>query len=111
MRVRTFAASGRHHRVGAHEEMQRSQRAEALRNRLRSALTPMVMTCGQSELNEYAAAEAVGSSQLPDTSFTGSNRQALIVPGGGSTSVPDGSVRWATDAVDLDHDPLCKFGR
>jgi LacI family gluconate utilization system Gnt-I transcriptional repressor len=50
----------------AHQEKQRSQRAVARRNRLRSALTQMVMTCGQSKLNRNAASEAVGSGQLPN---------------------------------------------
>jgi hypothetical protein len=48
----------------AHQEKQRSQRAVALRNRLRSALTQMVMACGQRKLNKHAASEAVGSGQL-----------------------------------------------
>jgi hypothetical protein len=50
----------------AHQEKQRSQRAVSRRNRLRSALTQMVMPCGQSKLNRHAASEAVASGQLPD---------------------------------------------
>jgi hypothetical protein len=50
----------------AHKEKQRSQRAVARFNRLRSVLTQMVMPRGQRKLNRHAAFEAVVSGQLPN---------------------------------------------
>ena len=49
-----------------HKEKQRSQRAVARFNRLRSVLTQMVMPRGQRKLNRHAAFEAVVSCQLPN---------------------------------------------
>jgi hypothetical protein len=50
----------------AHQEKQRSQRAVARRNRLRSALTQGVKVRGPRNLNRHAASKAVGSGQLPN---------------------------------------------
>ena len=50
----------------AHQEKQRSQRAVAWLNRLRSVLAQWVKVRGQSELNRHAASEAVVSGQLPN---------------------------------------------
>ena len=50
----------------ADQEKQRSQRAVARLNRLRSVLTRWVMAGGERNLNGHAAFAAVGSGQLPD---------------------------------------------
>jgi uncharacterized DUF497 family protein len=50
----------------AHQEKQRSQRAVAWLNRMRSVLTRWVKAGGERSLNRLAAFAAVGSGQLPN---------------------------------------------
>ena len=63
----------------AQQEKQRSQRAVAWLNRMRSVLTRWVMAGGERNLNQHAAFVAVRSGQLPNLGFLVRGRRVSSV--------------------------------